>query len=116
MICHLSCFSSAYDEIVSSSEETIARKTSCLPSCRRSEFSTKPLPPVEIEWFDYFSGYFFYATGKYKKKSYYYTYDWSTFVADVGGYMGLLLGHSLLSFYDGVKFIWKRGQQECNTK
>ena len=62
------------------------------------------------------SGYFFYATGKYVEKSYYYTYDWNSFVADVGGYMGLLLGHSLLSYYDVAKLMWKRGREECSKR
>ena len=30
----------------------------------------------------------------------YYVHDFYTFFADIGGYMGLLLGSSLLSLYD----------------
>ena len=106
-------FARSYDQIAGRSEQSIARATKCLPSCQRSEFETKILPPVDSPSGDVFSGYFFYATGKYVEKSYYYTYDWNSFVADVGGYMGLLLGHSLLSYYDVAKLVWKRGQEEC---
>jgi hypothetical protein len=39
------------------------------------------------------------------------TYQWENFVADFGGYLGLLLGASLLDIYDlmfkGIKNIWK---------
>jgi hypothetical protein len=40
---------------------------------------------------------------RYQKKTHYYTYDWSSFIADVGGFLGLFMGHSILSFYDTVK-------------
>ena len=30
----------------------------------------------------------------------YYVHNWYSFFADIGGYMGLLLGSSLLSLYD----------------
>ena len=30
----------------------------------------------------------------------YLTYDINSFIADIGGYLGLLLGHSLLSVYE----------------
>ena len=32
----------------------------------------------------------------------YLTYDGNDFVADFGGYLGLLLGHSILTFYDWI--------------
>jgi hypothetical protein len=39
------------------------------------------------------------------------TYQWENFVADFGGYLGLLLGASLLDIYDlmfnGIDNIWK---------
>ncbi len=44
-----------------------------------------------------------YPSGRYIEYSYYYSYTGSSFFADVGGYLGLLLGHSLLSFYDIAK-------------
>ena len=37
--------------------------------------------------------------GEYEEKKEYLTYDTNSFVADFGGYLGLLLGHSVLSFY-----------------
>jgi hypothetical protein len=35
-------------------------------------------------------------------QSFYYLYDANTFLADVRGYMGLLLGHSIFSFCDAL--------------
>ena len=34
--------------------------------------------------------------GRYFVKHQYYLHDWNTFIADAGGYLGLLLGHSAL--------------------
>ena len=41
----------------------------------------------------------FLPTTKHVVKEQYVVYDGNTFVADVGGYLGLLLGHSLLGIY-----------------
>ena len=47
----------------------------------------------------------------------YLTYDGNDFVADFGGYLGLLLGHSLLTFYDYfVLMIERMSEAKCRTK
>ena len=38
-------------------------------------------------------------SGSYDEKKQYYIYDLSSFIADVGGYMGLLLGCSIFGLY-----------------
>ena len=43
---------------------------------------------------------FFYNNGRYYVNEQYYTYGLNSFVADFGGYLGLLLGHSILSVFD----------------
>ena len=43
---------------------------------------------------------FYYASNKIRVKEEYYTYDSSNLIADFGGYLGLLLGYSILGFYD----------------
>ena len=53
------------------------------------------------------SGYFYYPGGRYKQKVYHYAYDFTSYIADVGGLVGLFCGHSMLSFYDGLKNVWK---------
>ncbi len=42
---------------------------------------------------------FYFPSGRHDLREQYHTYDLSSFVADVGGYMGLLLGHSILSIF-----------------
>ena len=42
---------------------------------------------------------FVYPSGEYDFVEEYYIYNWGSFIADVGGYLGLLLGYSLLSMY-----------------
>ena len=37
----------------------------------------------------------------------YYVHNWYGFLADIGGYMGLLLGSSLLSLYDEAAGLMK---------
>ena len=39
------------------------------------------------------------STGKTEVKEQFFVYDSNAVIADVGGYMGLLLGHSLLGMY-----------------
>ena len=43
------------------------------------------------------------VTCRYFVNEQYYTYDSKSLVADFGGYLGLLLGSSLLTFYDLFK-------------
>lgn len=50
----------------------------------------------------------FYPNTNFKVREQYYTYDWIDLFSDFGGYMGLLLGASMLSFYDLARGIYKR--------
>ena len=42
---------------------------------------------------------FHFEDGSYSVREEYIVYDMSNFIADVGGYLGLLMGHSILSIY-----------------
>lgn len=49
-----------------------------------------------------------YMNSDYIVRQEYLTYDINSFIADVGGYLGLLLGHSLFSIYEWLmKWIGK---------
>ena len=49
-----------------------------------------------------------FAGSTYTVKKQFLTYTFANFVADFGGYLGLLLGHSLLSLYDiGKEIVFK---------
>ena len=101
-------FLRSYDEIAGLSGYSISKKTGCLPSCKRNEFTVNVRNPIVIpNGLRQYSGYFYYPGGRYKQKVYHYTYDFTSYIADVGGLMGLFLGYSMLSFYDGLKNAWK---------
>ena len=57
---------------------------------------------------------------KTEVKEQFFVYDSNAVIADVGGYMGLLLGHSILSMYRyfaGSAFRVTKGWLRCgNTK
>ena len=36
------------------------------------------------------------SSQRYTQLVHYYTYEWASFIADVGGFLGLLLGYSVL--------------------
>ena len=46
-----------------------------------------------------------FSSQRYTELVHYYTYEWSSFIADVGGFLGLLLGYSVLSIYDEAKLL-----------
>ena len=44
----------------------------------------------------------------YEERKQYIIYDTDSFIADVGGYMGLLLGYSIMSLYNEIESLLKR--------
>ena len=51
--------------------------------------------------------YLYYVNGRYDEKEQYLIYDLSSLIADVGGYMGLLLGYSIQGMLEMVVGWWK---------
>ena len=96
-----------YDEIASLSGFSIAKRTGCLPSCKINEFTMTVQNTITMPKRSTYTGYFFYPGGRYLKKVYHYNYDFTSYVADVGGLVGLFLGFSMLGFYDGLKNAYK---------
>lgn len=82
----------------------IYETTGCLASCERYEFgkmeatltekSSDPVKDLHIM--------FLIRSGSYEEKEEYLLYDTNSFIADVGGFMGLCLGLSLFSLYNEV--------------
>ena len=105
-------------------EEQIYKKTGCMPCCTRNEISAKLVDTDIIgknhAYYQEGMGnnaimMFYYANNKIRVKEEYYTYDISNLIADFGGYLGLLLGYSILGFYDtaltvftSVQAKWKK--------
>ena len=100
-------FLMTYEEIASLSGASIAKRTGCLPSCKRNEFALHIIDHILKEGEATYTGYFYYPGGSYKQIVYHYTYDFTSYIADAGGLVGLFLGYSMLSFYDGLKNAWK---------
>ena len=44
----------------------------------------------------------------FEERKQYIIYDMDSFIADVGGYMGLLLGYSIMSLYNEIEALLKR--------
>ena len=81
-------------------ELEIYQKTGCMPSCKGRQIrleteqettSDSTNPDIHLT--------FQYRDGMYNLNEEYLVYDYNNFIADIGGYLGLLLGHSILSIY-----------------
>ena len=84
------------------SEADLANLTGCLPSCNRDEIYLKDSPNVR-NWprrdNPTMSLKFLYHDGSFDVREEYLVYDISSLMADVGGYLGLLVGQSILGIY-----------------
>ena len=77
-------------------------QTGCLPNCVRDEISLE-VGETSRSWREtrnpILNMVFLFKDGTYQLQEEYVIYDMNDFIADVGGYLGLLLGHSVLSIY-----------------
>ena len=86
------------------SETNIFQSFGCMPSCSKNDISL-----TMVKEFDRTKDKdksntslrlrLYYMDGTFDVKEEYYIYDRDSFMADCGGYLGLLLGASLLSLY-----------------
>ena len=93
-------------QIEAMGELEVYKTTGCSPSCSRREFTvTKLMDTEQISPANRSVAkvVFYYSSTKYKTKEQYLLFTVSDFIANVGGYLGLLLGHSVISLYDGMK-------------
>ena len=81
-------------------ELEIFKKTGCMPSCQRQKIHLNTIEAKQqkaedpkIRWL------FSFRDGQYNLHEEYFVYDGDALIADIGGFLGLLLGHSLLSMY-----------------
>ena len=92
--------------------ENVAR---CTPGCKRVEytaklFNTAPNSALTDQW----ELSIFFAKDKFQVKEQFYIYDDANLIADFGGYLGLLLGYSLLGFYDTLMDLCEKLFEKCN--
>ena len=91
----------------------IYKMTGCLASCQRNEYT--------LTGSDFTKKKFLWNVGKtklelpfkimgssYKEEEQYVIYDFNSFIGDVGGFLGLLLGYSALSIYDELDSLLRR--------
>ena len=104
----------ANDDMSDISEADLANITGCLQSCNRDEISLKDSPRIN----SFYMGpnptmtlSFLFHDGAFDVREEYLVYDTSSLMADVGGYMGLLVGQSVLGIYyfstDWLTKIWR---------
>ena len=97
--------------------EYISGVAKCLPGCRRKEYSTKlyrsaPDPSLQDRW----QVSIFFAKDKFPVREQFYIYDNTAFFSDFGAYLGLLLGYSILTFYDLLFNLVEYISKKCNQK
>ena len=94
--------------------------TGCLSACEKDRFeirmsqitetvSNKTSEYGEVELWLYISM----RETSYVQEEQYIIYDHNSFIADVGGYMGLLLGSSILSLFDEVESLMVSLFKKC---
>lgn len=97
-------------ELYEADNNDIYDMTGCLSSCEKDQYSLS----AELLKSEYASKWqgdtpcelhlqFRMLDSSYEEKEQYIIYELDSFIADVGGYMGLLLGCSLLSLYSAIE-------------
>ena len=98
--------------------------TKCIPSCSRSDFELDITYNRIVESRTFAELSFIYKSGEYRQIEEHYLYDFWSFIPDVGGYLGLLLGYSVLSLYhmltqwmiDARQWLTNKRQKKWLTK
>ena len=97
----------------------IFEETGCLPSCHRNEYaligsalkkenSLSSLLYSMLNTGTKLQLQFRIMDSSYREEEQYVIYDFNSFISDVGGFLGLLLGYSALSIYDEMASILRR--------
>ena len=94
--------SSHFHEWEIKTEWEIYKATGCMPSCKRKQIRLEKEHEISSKTYTddpRIKLVFYYRDGMYNINEEYFVYDYGNFVADIGGYLGLLLGHSMFSVY-----------------
>ena len=109
-----------WHKLVNMDEQELYKETGCMAKCQRKEWTISKIFDNKLKLNNSEVGmYMFYANGRYQVGRQYYTYDFNSYVSDFGGYLGLLLGYSIVSFFDmahGVlTFFIKKGEKQAKV-
>ena len=103
-------------------ENDIYEMTGCLSSCEKDQYSLST-KGTKVVWDQMIKNAlpcqlhlrFRMLDSSYKEEEQYIIYDSASFIADIGGYMGLLLGSSLLSLYMAMEACLRRAVNKKPT-
>ena len=104
------------NELQHADSSYIYNLTRCLSSCEKDRFDVVLTDQTEwtrdskwAKWgWNTFTLYISMHDSTYVEEKEYIIYDSDTFIADVGGYMGLLLGSSIIGLLDEVEGLLRR--------
>ncbi len=98
------------------SESKIFEHFGCLASCTKFNFEGTRLSEMGRRPANYTSRVFvlefYFGSGRHEVKEEYFVYDENSLIADIGGYLGLLLGQSMFGMFDSVKNVFLRLKRE----
>ena len=122
-------FMQTFSETMFFETDNFTQTANCIPSCERVEYSVKLFTTyqgLDMNVTNYLGvnhGFqnawqvdFFFGKDRFTKREQYYTYDFQNLLADFGGYLGLLLGYSLLGFYDTLTELLQNIFDKCNKR
>ena len=97
-------------ELLGSNDHDVYTMTGCSPLCDRNVYSIYADPMTCWDDYNYneFQLLMRITDRAYEERTQYIIYDTDSFIADVGGYMGLLLGYSIMSLYVEIESLLKR--------
>ncbi len=95
---------------VATDENEVYNLTGCLPPCERVEYDLVAERELQEHAWTQTAGRsiafkLYFKSGKYEVKEQFFVYDQNSFIADVGGYLGLLLGQSMFSIFCGLENV-----------
>ena len=101
-------YHSLYSKVMNFDTDQVNKVGKCSPKCLRDEYSLRHWQTYETGTEDAWTLAVFFAKDRFHLRQQYYTYDFSQFLADFGGYLGLLLGSSIMGFYDTFMVLFKK--------
>ena len=110
-----------WQKLVTMDEQELYKETGCMAKCQRKELAMNKVFDGEVAKTNdsIILVAMFYPNGRYREGRQYYTYDINTFLSDFGGYLGLLLGYSIVSFFDMAQeiltFFIKKGEKHVKV-
>ena len=97
-----------YQEVINFDTDEVNKIGMCTPKCLRDEYSVRHFQTYESGQSDIWTLTLFFGKDRFQRRQQYYTYDFSQLLADFGGYLGLLLGSSIMGFYDTLMELLKK--------